>query len=136
MCVQYVFSGHPYLESTTVLSDILYTLVKAYNLYEIMHIFYFLVVFLSLLVQNSLVALCATVLALAFYFGVSACAGGTLHDLYFGLTVVAVIILGSTANLATLLNTISVERDWIVVISDKNKNSLAGDALLFMHSTK
>lgn len=78
--------------------------------------------FISLLVQNVLVLLCAVVLAVAFVLHVSACEG----LLPFALTVVAVIILGSSANLATVANTIAVERDWVVVIADKNESSLGG----------
>ena len=37
-----------------------------------------------------------------------------------------VIFLGATANLATVANTIAIEKDWIVVIADKNEDTLAG----------
>ena len=37
------------------------------------------------------------------------------------------IVLGSGANLATVANTISIEKDWIVVIADKNEKTLAGE---------
>ena len=80
------------------------------------------VVFTTLLIQNTLVLLCAVVLAVAFALHVSACA----DLLPFALTVVVVIILGSAANLATVANTIAVERDWVVVIADKNESALAG----------
>ena len=83
-------------------------------------------VFLTLLVQNSLVLLCSVALAVAFSLEVSACN----ELLPFALTVVVVIILGSSANLATVANTIAVERDWVVVIADKNESALAGGPLL------
>ena len=78
--------------------------------------------FTTLLIQNTLVLLCAVVLAVAFALHVSACA----DLLPFALTVVVVIVLGSAANLATVANTIAVERDWVVVIADKNESALAG----------
>ena len=66
------------------------------------------------------------VLAVAFVLHVSACE----ELLPFALTVVVVVVLGSSANLATVGNTIAVERDWVVVIADKNDNALAGGPLL------
>lgn len=81
------------------------------------------VVFWSLFIQNCLVSLCSVVLALAFSFDeVSVCGG---NPLYFSLTVVGVVILGSAGNLATLANTISIERDWIVAIAENNKSTLS-----------
>lgn len=38
----------------------------------------------------------------------------------------AVIVFGSVAKLATLANTISVEKDWVVVIANKVPDTLAG----------
>ena len=67
--------------------------------------------------------LCSAVLALAFKFEVSAC---SKDSLYFGLVVVGVVILGSSGNLATLGNTISIERDWVVAIAEKNELTLSG----------
>ena len=51
---------------------------------------------------------------------------------------VGVVLLGSLANLATVGNTIAVERDWVVVIADKNSTTLASMIILtnlckFMH---
>ena len=77
----------------------------------------------SLIVQNSLVAICSVALAVAFHdrFSISYC-----NDVrWFFLVTCVVIITGSLANLATVANTISIERDWVVVIADKNKNTLA-----------
>ena len=82
-----------------------------------------LVAAVSLLIQNSLVAICSVVLAVAFHhqFEISYCKDVGL----FFLVVTVVVITGSLANLATVANTISIERDWVVVIADKNKNTLA-----------
>ena len=76
----------------------------------------------SLLVQNLLVVSCAVVFGLAFHYDISRCDGSVwLFSLVSGL----VIFLGSAANLATVANTIAIERDWVVVIADKNKDTLA-----------
>ena len=82
-----------------------------------------LVAGVSLIVQNSLVAICAVVLAVAFNdrFSISYCNNVG----WFFLVTCVVTITGSLANLATVANTISIERDWVVVIADKNKNTLA-----------
>jgi len=84
---------------------------------------FFLVVAVSLLVQNSLVAICSIVLAIAFHnhFNISYC-----KDVgQFFIVACVVVIMGTLANLATIANTISIEKDWVVVIADKNKNTLA-----------
>ena len=73
--------------------------------------------------QNSLVAACSVVLAIAFHnnFNISYC-----KDVgQFFLVACVVVVMGTVANLATVANTISIERDWVVVIADKNKNTLA-----------
>ncbi len=44
----------------------------------------------------------------------------------FASLIPLVIILGAGANLATIANTISIEKDWIVVLADKQKDTLAG----------
>ena len=82
-----------------------------------------LVAAVSLLVQNTLVAICSVVLAVAFHdkFAISYCNKVSL----FFLVAFVVVITGSLANLATVANTISIERDWVVVIADKNKDTLA-----------
>ena len=82
-----------------------------------------LVAGVSLIIQNSMVAICSVALAVAFHdrFSVSYC-----NDVgWFFFVSCVVIITGSVANLATTVNTISIERDWVVVIADKNKNTLA-----------
>ena len=48
------------------------------------------------------------------------------HVVIFASLTPLVIIFGSGANLATVANTISIEKDWVVVIADKNENTLAG----------
>ena len=82
-----------------------------------------LVAGISLLVQNSLVAICSVVLAVAFHdhFMISYCKDTG----WFFLVASVVVVMGTLANLATVANTISIERDWVVVIADKNKNTLA-----------
>ena len=74
------------------------------------------------MVQNSLVAMNATLLSIMFYYSLTVCN----NVLLFGVLVVGVIIFGALANLATVANTIAVERDWVVVVADKNSATLAG----------
>ena len=83
-----------------------------------------LVVWVSLLVQNGLVCLCAVGLAFMFGLNLGICDNPSL-PLFIFLSAL-VIFLGATANLATVANTIAIEKDWIVVIADKNKHTLAG----------
>lgn len=78
---------------------------------------------MSLLVQNGLVCLCAVMLALLFGRDLGFCSDVSLP--IFITLVTIVIILGATANLATVTNTIAIEKDWIVVIADKNEDTLA-----------
>ena len=68
-------------------------------------------------------AICSVVLAVAFHdrFSISYCNNVGM----FFLVACVVVITGTLANLATIGNTISIERDWVVVIADKNKNTLA-----------
>ena len=81
------------------------------------------VVWMSLLIQNTLVALCAVVMALMFELDWNVCQ----HLVLFAGLTPLVIIFGSGANLATVANTISIEKDWVVVLADKNENTLAGE---------
>lgn len=81
------------------------------------------VVWVSLLVQNSLVAMCSVAIALMFAFCWNVC----MHVAVFASLTPLVIIFGSGANLATVANTIAIEKDWVVVIADKNENTLAGE---------
>lgn len=88
-------------------------------MYNVLHT----VVSVSLLVQNSLVALCSVAIALMFALDWNVCQ----HVVIFACLTPLVIIFGSGANLATVANTISIEKDWIVVIADKNENTLASE---------
>lgn len=77
---------------------------------------------MSLLIQNSLVALCAVMLALMFSQGWDVCQNVAV----FSCLTVVVTLLGSGSMLATVANTISIEKDWVVVLADGNKDTLAG----------
>ena len=79
---------------------------------------------MSLLAQNSLVALCSIVIALMFALEWDVCR----HVLLFASLTPLVIVFGSGANLASVANTISIEKDWVVVLADKNENTLAGES--------
>lgn len=81
------------------------------------------VIWMSLLIQNSLVALCSIVIALMFALEWDVCS----HVILFAALTPLVIIFGSGANLASVANTISIEKDWVVVLADKNENTLAGE---------
>ena len=84
--------------------------------------FFSTVAALSLIIQNGLLSFSSVAMALMFYFQWNVC----LNVVLFGILVVVVILLTSGANLATVANTISIEKDWIVVIADGNKDTLAG----------
>lgn len=76
----------------------------------------------SLLIQNGLLCLSAVAMALMFKFDWTAC-----HNLVvFGILSVVAILFASGANLATVANTISIEKDWVVIIADGNEDTLAG----------
>ena len=47
------------------------------------------------------------------------------HLVVFSCLTVVIVILGAGAHLATVANTIAIERDWVVVLSDGNKDTLA-----------
>ncbi len=64
-------------------------------------------------------------MALMFFFQWNVC----LNVVVFGILAVVVIVFASGANLATVANTISIEKDWIVVIADGNEDTLAGNLL-------
>ncbi len=78
---------------------------------------------MSLIVQNTLVAINTILLSIMFYYSLTVCNNVVL----FGISVVGVVLLGALANLATVANTIAVERDWVVVIADKNSSILASN---------
>ena len=76
----------------------------------------------TLIIQNGLLSLASVVMALMFFYDWTVC-----HSMViFSVTTVCIILLASGANLATVANTISIEKDWIVVIADGNKDTLAG----------
>lgn len=58
-----------------------------------------------------------------FYFEWNVCLNLAL---FVGLSAVT-IVMGSLARLATVANTISIEKDWVVVIAGKDENTLAGE---------
>lgn len=88
---------------------------------------------ISLMVQNGLLSLCSVVLAVMFYYDLNVC----LHITVFSILSVIVIILAAGSNLATVANTISIEKDWVVALADGNEDTLAGyqlDILIFLHN--
>ena len=68
-----------------------------------------------------MVAANAVLLSFMFYYSLTVCDSLIL----FGILMVGVVLLGALGNLATVGNTIAVERDWVVVIADKNSATLA-----------
>ncbi|KAL2081377.1 hypothetical protein ACEWY4_023230 [Coilia grayii] len=77
----------------------------------------------SLVVQNSAVILCGILLMLVFQFKEQ------LTELYSGwLLTTCYIMVISTANIANLASTatsITIQRDWIVVVAGEDRNNLA-----------
>ena len=71
-------------------------------------------------------ALCSVAIALLLQEDWGVCQ----NIVAFGCLIPLVIVFGSGANLATVANTISIEKDWVVVIADKNENTLAGEQFL------
>lgn len=80
-------------------------------------------VLLSLLIQNGLLVICSVLLALMFALDWSICD----NTVIFASLIPLVVILGAGSNLATIANTISIEKDWIVVLADKREDTLAGE---------
>ena len=87
-----------------------------------MHTPTFVVAVTSLVLQNGLLSLASVVMALMFYFDWNVCLKLTIFSTLSG----TIILLASGANLATVANTIAIEKDWVVVIADGNEDSLAG----------
>ena len=79
-------------------------------------------IWVTLLVQNGFVFFSTVLFSLMFYYQWDVCG----HTVIFGSLMVLVILSGSISNLATVANTISVEKDWVVVIADDNSKTLAG----------
>uniref|UniRef100_A0A096M0U6 Solute carrier family 40 member n=1 Tax=Poecilia formosa TaxID=48698 RepID=A0A096M0U6_POEFO len=77
----------------------------------------------SLLVQNSCVITCGVLLMLVFHFKAQ------LVELYNGwiLTVcyILVISIANVANLASTATSITIQRDWVVVVAGQDSSSLA-----------
>ncbi|XP_066441521.1 solute carrier family 40 member 1-like [Eleutherodactylus coqui] len=78
----------------------------------------------SLFIQNSSVTACCVVLMLVFSYK------NEIEQIWHGwLTVICygvVIILADLANLASTALTITIQKDWIVVITGDNRSQLAG----------
>ncbi|KAM4731391.1 solute carrier family 40 member 1 [Anableps anableps] len=77
----------------------------------------------SLLVQNSCVIVCGVLLMLVFHFK------GQLVELYNGwiLTTcyILVITIANIANLASTATSITIQRDWVVVVAGQDSSKLA-----------
>ena len=75
----------------------------------------------SLLIQNGLVAISTVLFCVMFYNSWDVCG----HTVIFGSLMVLVILSGSISNLATVTNNIAIEKDWVVVIADNDSSVLA-----------
>ncbi|KAJ8282657.1 hypothetical protein COCON_G00051760 [Conger conger] len=77
----------------------------------------------SLVVQNSAVILCGVLLMVVFQFKV------TLEGLYNGWLLtscyVMVITIANIANLASTATSITIQRDWVVVVAGQDRSKLA-----------
>ncbi|XP_051818273.1 solute carrier family 40 member 1-like [Antechinus flavipes] len=78
----------------------------------------------SLFLQNSSVTACCVVLMLVFSYKSEI--EGVWQGWLMVACYVAVIILADLANLASTALTITIQRDWIVVITGDNRSQLAG----------
>ncbi|XP_029461847.1 solute carrier family 40 member 1-like isoform X2 [Rhinatrema bivittatum] len=67
---------------------------------------------ISLIVQNTSVCICGIILVVAFLFKI--------------VCYILVIIIANIANLASTAMSITIQRDWIIVIAGKDSNLLAG----------
>lgn len=83
----------------------------------------FSVVITSLVFQNGLLFLSSVVMALMFHFEWNVC----LNVVIFSVLAAVVILLAAGANLAAVVSTISIEKDWITVVADGNMDALAGN---------
>ncbi|XP_077978181.1 solute carrier family 40 member 1-like [Glandiceps talaboti] len=81
------------------------------------------VVRISLLIQNSTIIVCAVILGVLLLLesDIDAMWNGGLTYLLQGL----VIMFGCIANLASIANKISIQKDWVVVVSGSDKGTLA-----------
>ena len=75
----------------------------------------------SLLFQNGLIAVTTALFCVMFYNSWDVCG----HVVIFGSLMVVVILSGSISYLATITNTIAIEKDWVVVIADNDSSVLA-----------
>uniref|UniRef100_A0A2D4PKC2 Solute carrier family 40 member n=1 Tax=Micrurus surinamensis TaxID=129470 RepID=A0A2D4PKC2_MICSU len=77
----------------------------------------------SLIVQNASVILCGILLMIVFLFKTQ------LLNLYQGwlltLCYILVISIANIANLASIATTITIQRDWVVVVAGDNRSKLA-----------
>jgi len=73
--------------------------------------------------QNSLLAICATTVALTFFFWDS------IYFLWDGRVIIVlqsiIVLTAAMSRLASVGTTIVVEKDWIVVLAEGNLNHLA-----------
>lgn len=76
-----------------------------------------------------MVAVSTVLFAIMFYNSWDVCS----HVVLFGSLMVIVILSGSISNLATVTNTISIEKDWVVVIADNNSSTLASKPTINLH---
>jgi iron-regulated transporter 1 len=79
------------------------------------------VIWSSLFIQNGLVAITTVIFCLMFYYSWDVCN----QVVVFACLMIVIILFGSVSKLATITNTISIEKDWVVVIADKNSVTLS-----------
>ena len=79
-------------------------------------------IWVCLIVQNGFVLLSTVLFSLMFYYQWDVC-GHTV--IIFGPLMAILSLSGSISNLATVANTIAIEKDWVVVIADDNNKTLA-----------
>ena len=75
----------------------------------------------TLISQNLFVMLSAIVMSLLFELHWSICESFVM----FAALIPLIMLFGSGGFLATTANLIALEKDWVVVVSDKNEDTLA-----------
>ena len=80
----------------------------------------------TLISQNLFVMVSAIVMSLLFELHWSICENFVM----FAALIPLIMLFGSGGFLATTANLIALEKDWVVVVSDKNEDTLASE---FIH---
>jgi iron-regulated transporter 1 len=84
------------------------------------------VITVSLIVQNTGVIICSVILFFILPFEAGAEGFPPFGDWRFDVLMIGLIVVGSVAALASMVEDIAVGRDWVVVLSHGSRDTLAG----------